>query len=564
MFYEHMWMHSPAAPLLDVMSETTDIPTIYQILQSPIDTISWSDLSGHSHLDKMMEIGRMRRPLLIQGAPCSHWKANRKWRLSQSPQDVMQYLSILHHTNNLHRAGVDPDSDEMGEIDPAMDIVAVHRMNGSNFFTFHDRTRPFMAQQMVNEETSGLGAMERVNVSFIDYLGYLHNRRYSALNTNRTTLYYHNSARNVYQDLKPMNWFKIRDRTVEFTDTLRRELHDINQINLDLSPSALFVNAHYEMAHSLFYQIEGSRRFLISPPSESLKLRSFPEGHPAYRSSQIPHKFYFIPMHLWISRKSHPFPPRTAKTKDRVKAWSVVLEPGDLLYVPPWYWTQITTLRTSIAVKSASLGFEQVFTALSDPAVLPRILRRPSLDDEARQKYVLHQLAFFTRHVIDRTLKALPDERDSDGDGEMVSEHNDELQWDTVHRWMREQLIRGRYQGNLLWDDMRCSQFDAVRCPIHGNSSEVVMQDMEQTAKTWAFAYKEMKQYVEDDEDRYHIRNLMMTTHIEQFVSYITGHSNYCYFIQCLINERFGSLYVESEMEAQQRMMREQMEQQNM
>lgn len=216
-------------------------------------------------------------------------------------------------------------------------------------------------------------------------------------------------------------------------------------------------------------------------------------------------------------------------------------------------------------MKSASLGFEQIFTSLSDPGLLPKILRRPSLKDEEKQKHLLHQLAFFTRHVIDRTLKALPDIRDNEnGDGELVSEHNDELQWDTVHRWMTEQMIRGRYQGNLLWDDMRCSQFDATRCPIHGNTSEVVMQDMEQTAKTWAFAYKEMKQYVEDADDRYYIRNLMLVTHIEQFVSYITGHANYCYFIQCVINERFGSLYVESELEAQQRMMRERMQQHGM
>ena len=158
-------------------------------------------------------------------------------------------------------------------------------------------------------------------------------------------------------------------------------------------------------------------------------------------------------------------------------------------------------------------------------------------------------------------MKALPDERDGGG---MMSEHNDELQWEAVHRWIREQLIGGRYQGNLLWDDMRCSGFDAVRCPLQGNSSEPVMQDMEQTAKTWAFAYKEIKQYVEDEEDRYFIRNMMLSTHIEQFVSYITGHANYCYFMQCLVSERFGSLYVESELEAQQRMMRERMQQQNM
>ena len=334
MFYETAWTHSPSAPLLEVDIESTKIPTIYRIYPDPIDTISWNDVSGSSNLDKMMEIGSWRQPVIIEGAPSSHWRANRKWQLSKSPDDVMQYLSILHYTNNLKRNNIESDTDS-DPMDVNRDIVAVHRMNNSNFFTFHDKKRPFMAHKMLNSEYSELDIMEMVNVSFIDYLGYLHNRKYSALNVNHSMLYYYNSARNVYQDLKPMNWFKIRDRTVHFSETMKRELRDINEINLELSPTSLFINAHYEITHSLYYQIEGSRRFLISPPSESLKLRSFPEGHPSYRSSQIPHKFYFIPFHLWISRKSHPFPPRIPKNSDGVNAWSVVLEPGDLLVKLP-------------------------------------------------------------------------------------------------------------------------------------------------------------------------------------------------------------------------------------
>ena len=141
----------------------------------------------------------------------------------------------------------------------------------------------------------------------------------------------------------------------------------------------------------------------------------------------------------------------------------------------------------------------------------------------------------------------------------ILSEYNDELEWDVIHKWLKIQLIDNRYSGNLLWKDMQCKYFDATRCPIHGNTTSGLMQEMEQNAKTWAFAYKQMNEYVDDKDDIYWIRNLMLATHIEQFVSFITGHDNYCYFIQCLINDRFGSLYVESKQEEMRRKMEERM-----
>ena len=86
----------------------------------------------------------------------------------------------------------------------------------------------------------------------------------------------------------------MSDKTVKFTDKHKRILLDINTIFLEISPFKLFINAFYEMTHNFYYQIDGKRRFLISPPSESPKLHSFPEGHPSFRSAQIfPYKFYF-------------------------------------------------------------------------------------------------------------------------------------------------------------------------------------------------------------------------------------------------------------------------------
>ena len=46
----------------------------------------------------------------------------------------------------------------------------------------------------------------------------------------------------------------------------------------------------------------------------------------------------------------------TSPTKQKINAWSVILEPGDLLYVPPFYWTQITTLK-NIYILSSNITY---------------------------------------------------------------------------------------------------------------------------------------------------------------------------------------------------------------
>ena len=549
-FYETVWNNSPSAPLIEPITKDT-IPKIYNIYDENITTIVWKDVEGETNLDKMLNIGRSRTPTLIKKSPSTYWKANRQWKLSDTPQKTIKYLTKLHYDNHRNI------SDIKTPYDINDDIISVFRMNNTNFFTFMDKSRPFVNYEMVNDTNYNLNDIERLHVSLHDFLTYINNKKYSNLNVNNSYLYYLDSAKNVYQDLKPITWFKMRDKTVAFSDKHIRKLLDINNIYLDISPSKLFINAYYDMTHNFFYQIEGQRRFLISPPSETPKFHSFPEGHPSFRSSQISYKFYFIPFNLWISRKSHPFTPFGTKQSDNINAWNVNLEPGDLLYIPPFYWTQITTLQNSIAIKSSSLGFEQIFSSLSDPRMLPKVLHSPYLDDIDKQKWLLHQLAFFTRQLIDRILKSLPDKRDiiETNKKELLNEYNDELEWDVIHKWIKIQLIDTRYKGNLLWDDMQCTYFDAVRCPLHGNTTTGLMQTMEQNAKTWALAYKELKQYVDNEDDVYWIRNIMLATHIEQFVSFITGHDNYCYFIQCLVHERFGSLYVESKEEEMRRRM---------
>ena len=205
-FYETVWNHSPSAPLLSIESdiiETTKMPHIYNIYNDEIETVSWKDIDGDTNLDKMLVIGRSRKPILIKKSPSTYWKANREWKLSKFPIETIEYLTKLHYENNRNTSDIETES---VSYDINNDIISVYTMNNLNFFTIMDKTRSFIDYEMVSE--SNMDKIEVINVSFTDFLKYINNRKYSKLNVNNSYLYYINSAKNVYQDLNQSNGSK--------------------------------------------------------------------------------------------------------------------------------------------------------------------------------------------------------------------------------------------------------------------------------------------------------------------------------------------------------------------
>ena len=52
---------------------------------------------------------------------------------------------------------------------------------------------------------------------------------------------------------------------------------------------------------------------------------------------------------------------------DNIDAHLVTLKPGEMLYIPPFYWYQTISIDSGITVNSWTLGFEEIFTRLSNP-----------------------------------------------------------------------------------------------------------------------------------------------------------------------------------------------------
>jgi hypothetical protein len=94
---------------------------------------------------------------------------------------------------------------------------------------------------------------------------------------------------------------------------------------------------HYDTAHNLFAQIHGRKRFTVFEPGEGPRL--FPHA----LSSRHPH----------VSRVDPERPDLAAfPAFAGARASEVVLEPGELLFLPARYWHHVRSLDVSISVNT--------------------------------------------------------------------------------------------------------------------------------------------------------------------------------------------------------------------
>ena len=96
---------------------------------------------------------------------------------------------------------------------------------------------------------------------------------------------------------------------------------------------------HYDAAHNVYHQLVGFKRFLLFPPNRSMNV--FPRIHPSTRSSQI--DLLRVP---WMQEGCDITSTPAAAAKEfwrmfnshELHAYETVLGPGDILYIPPYWW----------------------------------------------------------------------------------------------------------------------------------------------------------------------------------------------------------------------------------
>eukprot|EP00164_Ancoracysta_twista_P003582 GFYU01004787.1.p1 GENE.GFYU01004787.1~~GFYU01004787.1.p1 ORF type:complete len:556 (-),score=72.85 GFYU01004787.1:243-1910(-) len=95
--------------------------------------------------------------------------------------------------------------------------------------------------------------------------------------------------------------------------------------------------AHYDEQHNLFSQVRGTKRVLLFPPTTRnfRALSPFPLFHPCDRQTQIDY--------------DNPDFERFPYLKE-AHGMEVIVKPGDVLYIPPYWWHQVESMDETISV----------------------------------------------------------------------------------------------------------------------------------------------------------------------------------------------------------------------
>jgi len=148
-------------------------------------------------------------------------------------------------------------------------------------------------------------------------------------------------ANGAYNDWRD---FRIKERGLAWESNSTSEIDDKDDVwrpMMWLSHPGVVAQTHYDTQHNVFVQVLGSKRFFLFAPKT--ELYAYPNIHRSYRQSQV---------HLEVS-DSDRFP---LVNPANTTAFEVVLNPGDVLYIPP-YWhhrVEALTLAVSLSILSPS------------------------------------------------------------------------------------------------------------------------------------------------------------------------------------------------------------------
>jgi len=100
-------------------------------------------------------------------------------------------------------------------------------------------------------------------------------------------------------------------------------------------------HTHFDSDHNLFIQLRGRKRFVMWAPNQSSLLCPFPRLHPLWHKSQVHFEEYDR---------------RVRQCARYVESEAVVVDvgPGDVLYVPPFWWHTVETLEPSLSLSTLS------------------------------------------------------------------------------------------------------------------------------------------------------------------------------------------------------------------
>ena len=110
-----------------------------------------------------------------------------------------------------------------------------------------------------------------------------------------------------------------------------------------LSSAGMITHTHFDQDYNVFVQLIGKKRFTLWSPAQHELLYMYPRVHPMWHKSRVNQR----------DVDSAQFPGFS-----RARGVQVELEPGDMLYVPPYTWHYVETLTPSVSLSTWSHDYQ--------------------------------------------------------------------------------------------------------------------------------------------------------------------------------------------------------------
>jgi|GEM_PF-3436032 lysine-specific demethylase 8 len=147
---------------------------------------------------------------------------------------------------------------------------------------------------------------------------------------------------------------------------------------------------HFDPVHNIFNQIRGRKKILLFPPSDYLSF--YPAAVDDNRGLQ---DFSKVDPNLPNLELFPKFP-----WQDRIE---VLLQPGEMLYIPPFWWHHVTAVDENISVSFwYALKIQDIFKQKKILSVLSDLLPHSFRSSIYSRNTLLETLAFITNLFIGR------------------------------------------------------------------------------------------------------------------------------------------------------------------
>ena len=168
---------------------------------------------------------------------------------------------------------------------------------------------PYVVRNMTKD--SFIGCVE--NTTSCDYKGYY---------------YFNRVPKTLLHDIKPN----------EYLFHTEKDMNSQKQF-IWVSSQGMITHGHFDQDYNVFVQLVGEKKFILWSPWQHELMYVYPRVHPMWHKSRI----------NFANPNIVKFP-----NFANSKAIEVVVQPGDVLYIPPYTWHYVETLSPSVSLSTWS------------------------------------------------------------------------------------------------------------------------------------------------------------------------------------------------------------------